>query len=152
MWHTRYIPISEIIAQKSRNVLIKKSAIFKSQNGATIDKYMYIYDFLCQKNRQGVIFRGTPFYKKCPIFSWRFQKCNFWLTKNELNTIVNAMVKKALRGTNKRKRAVAKTTEELNQFETLSISGSEGGQHEETSETQLNSDSSSESSVSSDSS
>lgn len=73
-------------------------------------------------------------------------------TKNELNTIVNAMVKKALRGTNKRKRAVAKTTEELNQFETLSISGSEGGQHEETSETQLNSDSSSESSVSSDSS
>ena len=73
-------------------------------------------------------------------------------TKNELNTIVNAMVKKALRGTNKRKRTVAKTSEELNQFESLSISGSENEEHEITSETQLNSDSASASSVSSDSS
>ena len=39
--------------------------------------------------------------------------------------MVKAMVKKEMRGTAKCKRNVAKTEQELNQFETLSISGSE---------------------------
>ena len=73
-------------------------------------------------------------------------------TKNELNTIVKAMVKKALRGTNKRKRTVTNTAEELNQFESLSISGSEDNQHEEVSVADSNSGSSSSDSASSDSS
>ncbi len=73
-------------------------------------------------------------------------------SQNELNTIVKAMVKKALRGTNKRKRAVAKTTEELNNFETLSISGSEDDQDEDSIGNQSVSEESSASSVNSDSS
>ena len=39
--------------------------------------------------------------------------------------MVKAMVKKEMRGTTKRKCATAKTEQELNQFETLSVSGSE---------------------------
>ena len=73
-------------------------------------------------------------------------------SKHELNTIVNAMVKKALRGTNKRKRAVAKSTEELNQFESLSISGSDASQHEEVSVIDSPAEASSADSESSDSS
>ena len=73
-------------------------------------------------------------------------------SKNELNTIVNAMVKKALRGTNKRKRAVAKTAEELNQFESLSISGSEASQNGEVSIVDSTVEASSANSESSDSS
>ena len=73
-------------------------------------------------------------------------------SKHELNAIVNAMVKKALRGTEKRKRTVAKTAEELNQFESLSISGSEDSQHEEISVVDSNAETSSADSESSDSS
>ena len=73
-------------------------------------------------------------------------------SKHELNAIVNAMVKKALRGTNKRKRAVAKSTEELNQFESLSISGSDTSQHEEVSVIDSPAEASSADSESSDSS
>ena len=73
-------------------------------------------------------------------------------SKQELNTIVNAMVKKALRGTNKRKRSVAKTEQELNQFKTLSISGSESENNENDSDSKSETSSSSESSSSSDSS
>ena len=44
--------------------------------------------------------------------------------RQELNATVKAMVKKEMHGTTKGKRATAKTEQELNQFETLSISGS----------------------------
>mmetsp|Transcript_5495 Transcript_5495/g.8426 ORF Transcript_5495/g.8426 Transcript_5495/m.8426 type:complete len:105 (+) Transcript_5495:1503-1817(+) len=67
-------------------------------------------------------------------------------SKQELNTIDNAMVKKTLHGTTKRKRSVAKTEQELNQFETLSITGSESENIENDSETQSKTASISESS------
>jgi hypothetical protein len=73
-------------------------------------------------------------------------------TQNELNTIVKAMVKKELRGTKKRKRAVAKTSEELNNFENLSISGSEDDQHDDSTGNQSVSEESSANSVESESS
>ena len=65
---------------------------------------------------------------------------------------MNAMVKKALRGTNKRKRSVAKTEQELNQFKTLSISGSESGNKEKDCDSKSETASHSESSSISDSS
>ena len=73
-------------------------------------------------------------------------------SKQELNTIVNAMVKKALRGTNKRKRSVAKTEQELNQFKTLSISGSESENNEKDCDSKSETSSHSENSSISDSS
>ena len=73
-------------------------------------------------------------------------------SKQELNTIVNAMVKKALRGTNKRKRSVAKTEQELNQFKTLSISGSESENNENDCDSKSETSSHSENSSISDSS
>lgn len=68
--------------------------------------------------------------------------------KQELNSIVNAIVEKAKRGDAKRKHSAEKANKELDQFKNLSTSGSKED-HAETSvsnmETQLNSEDSSES-------
>ena len=61
-------------------------------------------------------------------------------TQNELNTIVNAMVRKAKAGTKKRKRAVDTTEQELHNFDNLSISGSEPTGSDDNEETHPNSD------------